>query len=67
MITLELSKGLNIDCVRIGYKDEGLRLQIFDTKPFNFHVELQLSKKDCKRLIDLLQKSYENEKERDWS
>lgn len=66
MFALELSEGLNIKCNRIGYDTEGLRLQIFDTLPFRFHIELQLSKKDCENLIELLQKSYENEKGKDW-
>lgn len=66
VIHLQQSKGLNVKCSRIGYEEEGLRLQIFDKVPFNFHIELQLSKSDCEQLIALLQHHYEHEKNRDW-
>jgi hypothetical protein len=66
VIQLRLSKGLNVKCSRIGYEDEGLRLQIFDVVPFNFHVELQLSKADCLDLIELLKDNYEDQKDNNW-
>jgi hypothetical protein len=52
---LRLAQGLFLKCDRLGYPDEGLRLTVYDDTPYNFHVELQLSRADATYLIAVLQ------------
>lgn len=56
-INLTLAKGLNAQLTRIGYPDEGLRLTVFDKIPYNFHVELQLSRSDAVALAHALREA----------
>ena len=60
---LQLADGLALRVSRIGYEDEGLRLTIFDQTPFKFHVELQLSRKDTKNLIKILEAKLSEERQ----
>jgi hypothetical protein len=54
-ISLKLAKGLHLELSRIGYAEEGLRLTVFDQIPYNFHVEVQLSRSDAVALVSYLQ------------
>lgn len=52
---LRLARGLFLKCDRIGYPDEGIRITVYDDVPYNFHVELQLTRLDAEYLIAALQ------------
>ena len=45
---------MTMDVGRIGYADEGLRLTFAIGIPFDFHVEVQLSREDAESLIEQL-------------
>ena len=46
---------------RIGYPDEGLRLEFCIGMPFDFHVEAQLTRSDAESLIEQLRAHLDSE------
>lgn len=52
---LDLPKNrMTMRVARIGYPDEGLRLEFCIGMPFDFHVEAQLTRSDAESLIEQL-------------
>lgn len=62
---LRLADGLHMKTSRIGYPDEGIRLQFFRHVPFKFIVEVQLSKQDAEAVIAALSDELERNRDRD--
>lgn len=46
---------MTMDVSRLGYADEGLRLTFAIGSPFDFHVEVQMTRADAESLIEQLQ------------
>lgn len=61
---LRLVEGMWVRVSRIGYEDEGIRLTFSTGMPFDFHVEVQLSRIDTEALIESLQDELERNKNR---
>lgn len=47
---LDLARPMRMDVSRIGYPDEGLRLTVSIDSPYQFNVEVKLSRRDAEWL-----------------
>ena len=60
---LILVEGMYVRVSRLGYEDEGIRLTFSTGMPFDFSVEVQLSRRDTEALIKSLLDELERNKD----